>query len=364
MLKCLAPLALLVCLPLYTQIQDVAAQEAPAIAKFEGDASDTKALQKYAGEIFGDIAGLLQANKADDAAAKLDALAEFSKGLDDSDAKVKSMQTKIDGAIDFFRQRIELARVSIDDLKEDLEAEPTKKAIDQYMMKLGQTLAPLASSDPEKAKEQLEAEKEFINGIAESSEDDGVKRAIAQGKRMFSQLDRMIEDELKLAKLIGADAPPLGIAEWANGEPLSDDDLKGKVILLDFWAVWCGPCIATFPHLREWDEKYADKGLVIIGLTRYYNMKWDDEKGRATRSTDDVEPEEELEMLAKFAEEHKLTHRFGIQEDRKLADFFAVTGIPHVVLIDREGKIRLMKVGAGPGTAEEIDAMLEELIAG
>ena len=70
---------------------------------------------------------------------------------------------------------------------------------------------------------------------------------------------------------------PLAVKNWVNGTQLTDADRKGKVVLLDFWAVWCGPCIATFPHLREWNEKYADKGLVVIGLThKDYGFVWDE----------------------------------------------------------------------------------------
>ena len=100
---------------------------------------------------------------------------------------------------------------------------------------------------------------------------------------MLIRLGSSIERAKRLAALVGKDATPLEAEAWVNGTPLADADLKGKVVLLDFWAVWCGPCIATFPHLREWQEKYADKGLVIVGLTDYYNFTWDEAAGRPTR---------------------------------------------------------------------------------
>jgi thiol-disulfide isomerase/thioredoxin len=173
----------------------------------------------------------------------------------------------------------------------------------------------------------------------------------------------MIESGKKMLALIGKDAAPLEVEAWVNGEPLTDADLKGKVVLLDFWAVWCGPCIATFPHLREWQEKYGEKGLVIIGLTRYYNYAWDADKNVAKRSQEPVAPEAEQEMLKKFASLHNLHHRFAVQSaSAKTADYYGVTGIPHVVVIDQTGKIRLMRVGSGEENAKAIGNMLEQLL--
>ncbi len=148
-----------------------------------------------------------------------------------------------------------------------------------------------------------------------------------------------------------------------GGAPLSDSDLKGKVVLLDFWAVWCGPCVATFPHLREWREEYADKGLVMIGLTSYYNFRWDDQANRAERSPEEVSHEQERAMLKKFVEHHKLGHRIAIQKGDEMSNAYGVTGIPEVVVIDREGTVRLIKVGSGPDNAKAIGDMLEKLLA-
>jgi thiol-disulfide isomerase/thioredoxin len=163
-------------------------------------------------------------------------------------------------------------------------------------------------------------------------------------------------------ELIGKKAAPLDVEAWVNGSPLTAEDLKGKVVLLDFWAVWCGPCIATFPHLREWNEKYADKGLVTIGLTGYYNYDWDVKAGRAMHSSDKVSPEQEQAMLVKFAAHHRLTHRFGVQKGGALSRFYGVTGIPQVVVIDRDGVIRLIKVGSGEANAKAIGDLLETLL--
>lgn len=82
--------------------------------------------------------------------------------------------------------------------------------------------------------------------------------------------DKRIEIDLlptRLAKLLGEPAPELTqIKGWKNGGPVKLADLKGKVVILDFWGHWCGPCVGLMPHLMELHDKYANKGLVIIAI--------------------------------------------------------------------------------------------------
>src|SRR5213082_98709 len=86
------------------------------------------------------------------------------------------------------------------------------------------------------------------------------------------------------ADLIGKPAPEIPGDFALNGKPTKLADLKGKVVLLDFWAVWCGPCVATFPHLREWNKEYKDKGLEVLGVTSYYEQfGFDKDAGKNTR---------------------------------------------------------------------------------
>jgi thiol-disulfide isomerase/thioredoxin len=173
---------------------------------------------------------------------------------------------------------------------------------------------------------------------------------------------QQLEMELKRAELVGKPALPLDAEVFVNGEALKDEDLKGKVVLLDFWAVWCGPCVATFPHLREWHEKYSDKGLVIIGVTKYYKYDWDD-AAKQIKQDKELTPENEQKALERFAAHHELKHRFMVTpESSKYSQEYAVTGIPQAVLIDREGKVRMIKVGSGDANAHALEEMIEELI--
>lgn len=224
-------------------------------------------------------------------------------------------------------------------------------------------VARLVNTEPKEAEEKVTALKKAIETAAATDAGKEHKEVLDYLATSISQVERPLAASRKLTEMIGKPAAPLKVEAWVNGSPLTDKDLEGKVVLLDFWAVWCGPCIATFPHLREWNEQYAEKGLVIIGLTGYYNFKWDEDAGKAVRSEGEVPKDEERQMLAKFAKSHDLGHRFAITADDSMAEYYGVSGIPHVVVIDREGKVRMMKVGSGEENARAIGELLEKLIA-
>ncbi|HSO75093.1 MAG TPA: redoxin domain-containing protein [Blastocatellia bacterium] len=112
------------------------------------------------------------------------------------------------------------------------------------------------------------------------------------------------------------------------GDDLSLEKFKGKVVLLDFWAVWCGPCRADMPQVRKIWKKYSQDQFVIIGVNLDSN-----------RTT-----------FESYVEQEGLTwpHYYdGLRWDNKIARLYGVTAIPHTVLIDQEGIIR--GVGLKPG---------------
>ncbi|MFN7876397.1 MAG: TlpA family protein disulfide reductase [Pirellula sp.] len=226
----------------------------------------------------------------------------------------------------------------------------------------------LSRSNPTDALEQLkalEANFERFSSSKPTNDNDASLKSIA---RSIENLKRTVEMEIKRAELVGKPAKDFGDFA-ANNHYVAMDakslaDLQGKVVLLDFWAVWCGPCIATFPHLKEWHDEYSSKGLVIVGATKFYNYDWNTETGKAQRSEDKVSAENELAMLEKFRESYELKHGFVVTSNEDaFGDHFAVTGIPQAVLIDKKGVVRLVRVGSGEKNAEDLHNMIKELLA-
>ncbi len=113
--------------------------------------------------------------------------------------------------------------------------------------------------------------------------------------------------ELKLEELL--QVPAKTEITWAA--------LRGKVVLIEFWATWCSPCVEAFPHLNEMVDKLgSDKDFVFLSIT--------DEK------RDVVEP---------FLKKKPLKTWIGLDADRSASDAYGVFGIPHTVIVDRQGKI-------------------------
>lgn len=138
--------------------------------------------------------------------------------------------------------------------------------------------------------------------------------------------------------LEGKEPPALVATEFlnSNGKKISWKDLKGKVVVVDFWTQWCGPCKASVPHVKELIEKYKDKGLVVVGV----HSDPDTAKMKAVVS--------ELGM------------NWIIAQDGEKKTFTAMAGdsFPDYYLIDRKGVLRFADLANA-----EVDRAVEMLIA-
>jgi len=131
-------------------------------------------------------------------------------------------------------------------------------------------------------------------------------------------------------------APPVPAPAWAlkdlDGNVVTSDQFKGKVVVLDFWATWCGPCKSEIPGYVELQKKYASDGLAFVGI-----------------SVDQDGPE----VVKKFVKEHGVNYTIVMADDAVVDAFAPIDGYPTTFIIDRDGFIRNKKLGSMPTAAYE-----------
>lgn len=116
---------------------------------------------------------------------------------------------------------------------------------------------------------------------------------------------------------------------------------QNKVVLVDFWASWCGPCLESFPFLNRLKQTYADRGLEVIGI----NL--------------DENPADAASFLAQNAAEFSV----ALGDNTECAKAFAVQAMPSSYIIDRQGIIRLQTLGFRASETDQVLQLLEQLLA-
>jgi cytochrome c biogenesis protein CcmG/thiol:disulfide interchange protein DsbE len=139
----------------------------------------------------------------------------------------------------------------------------------------------------------------------------------------------------------GQQAPEIGLADL-NGKTVKLSALRGKVVLVDFWASWCGPCRESLPALDKLSKTYRDQGLVIVGV-----------------NIDDAP-----DVARQFLSKNKLSLSFVVVNDKKheVAARYAPPTMPSSYVIDREGRVRSVHAGFRASDAAKLEGELKALL--
>jgi len=129
--------------------------------------------------------------------------------------------------------------------------------------------------------------------------------------------------------------PEYTLTNAVDGQTMSNEDLQGKIVVMDFWATWCGPCMAAMPHMLKVQEEYRDKGVQIVGISL----------------------DKDAETLKGTIKEHGLSWPNHYDEDRTITTQFGVKGIPTIYIMSPEGVVLWR------GHPSAMDAALEQALA-
>jgi len=142
-------------------------------------------------------------------------------------------------------------------------------------------------------------------------------------------------------ELVGQPAPACQLNSIGGGAGKNLQQYKGKVVYVDFWASWCGPCAQSFPYMNKLHREYQPKGLEIVGV----NL--------------DEEPQEAQAFLT------KTPAQFTVLADAGGAcpQAYGVKAMPSSYLIDRQGVVRHVHLGFKPGEADQLRGLVEKLLA-
>ena len=135
--------------------------------------------------------------------------------------------------------------------------------------------------------------------------------------------------------LLDPGAKPQFTLNYTDGSAVTNEDLKGKIVVMDFWATWCGPCMASMPHMIELNKKYADKGVQVVGIS-------------LDRSED---------TLKKTVADKGMDWPQHYDGDRVITRKFGVSGIPTIYILSPEGEVLWR------GHPSDMDEHLEKAIA-
>ncbi len=213
----------------------------------------------------------------------------------------------------------------------------------KVIMDMGKSARHMAEKVPQMKQARWQIEIQFNQNMVNPPLTDEAFKFVppANAKQVDSFRPQQNEPETP-SPLIGKAAPEFEL-NLLDGGKLSLAKHKGKeVVLLDFWATWCGPCRKSLPILANVTEQFKDKGLVFYALNQRENA----------------------EAIKDFLGKQTFKLTVALDAEGKVGEAYGVEGIPQTVLIDKDGTVRAVHIGYDPALRVQLVKQIEDLLAG
>ncbi len=183
---------------------------------------------------------------------------------------------------------------------------------------------------------------------------------IAKADKLLATIKRVQAGRIKQAALIGLPAPELNFI-WSTRHGLEKlSDLRGHVVVLDFWATWCSPCIRSFPDIREHVAHFKGSPVAFVGVTSIQGTVANMGGPRINTKGD---PEKEMGLMTEFKKLNDMTWDIVFSQEKVYNPDYAITGIPYVAIIAPDGTVRHAGLHPADKSADisgKINAILKE----
>jgi thiol-disulfide isomerase/thioredoxin len=153
-----------------------------------------------------------------------------------------------------------------------------------------------------------------------------------------------LQPDMVIAAANAPAAPTFAEGNWINSDPLTLENLRGHVVLVEFWTFGCYNCRNTLPSVREWDARYRDRGLTIVGV-----------------HTPETSSEYDLDSVRREVPSLGIKYAIVTDNDYKTWKAYNVEAWPTIYVLDKQGRVRWLHVGEG--RYDETDSVIRKLLA-